>query len=449
MNMTRISSATIALTLSALASPLVAQPPSVLTNDGVVYETKVGTYGELFADDGLPAGTRVLALDATAQGALTRLLVPSTDDPAFDHRPVLLYDRDRNTVNVIWEQRGVGEVEVRLARFDGTAWTEPSTLISRPVNATIGTSRTVTRDAHSWTVANGGATPRDRSILHLAWNDEDGDARYAPLIFIDGAFAGWSESFSLLDLYDVNPAVPPGTPGTHLREAMSIDVGPAGQHIQVAAVDARSGHVVVLHVDIQPLDLAFFAAEIRVGLEALIGQYQAGSAASIRGPMRSVILVGGQNLGLDDSITTFVADAVVRWADEWTLINPTATFEAFTEALLDVVNDLTLALFSASNGGQVIELDLDDDVAVPTQRFQVRVVSEYPAPTTGDGLHRIFTSDDGSRVLIAWYEAATSSVRYLETTDDPAAPWGPASSIQLNDAMTPERVEKLLQQRIR
>ncbi len=423
--------------------------PAVLADSGVVYEVRTGTYGSLFSDDAVDPGMRVLALVATTADSASSHLVPLTDDAALDHQPTLVYDPTGNAINIVWERRDPSVTEIKLVRFDATGWSEVTTLLTRSTGTAIRAARTLAQDGFSWSAASGTPTRSDRAILHLAWRDEaEQDVRYSPLVFLDGQFSGWSESLSLLGLFGVDGTLPTGDPTPALLDALTIAPSADGQTIQTAFTDPRSGHTVVLQIDTQPLDLAFFAAEIRVGLEALSGLYQAGSASSIRGPMRATIVIGGQGLGLDESIVTYVADTVESWADAWTAINPDADFAAFSAALLDLVNDLTLALFTGADGGQVIELDLGTDVTVPTQLFQVHVASTHPAPATNNGLHRVFTSSDGSRVLIAWYEAATSSVHYLESTGDPAEPWNERSTILLTETMTPERVEGLLRQRV-
>lgn len=427
-----------------------AQPTAAIAEDGRVLEARGGTLAELFPsdEDDSAAHQPVMVLEiADADGAIEKLLVPGTDDAASERNPLVLYDRARDALNVLYERVSEDGVSLRLASYGRDGWSKAHELLGYGPDDGQPIDHALTRASLRWQVADGAAVHSDRTILHIVGRDAEGDVRYTPLIFLEGAYVGWNDTFSLLDFFDVDAEVPGSDPATALSLALTVREDADGNGLSVAFVDPRSDHLVVLDIAIQPLELVYFAAEVRTALEALVDDFQAGSAESIRGPMRATIIFGGTAVGLEQATIIYLADMVDSWIQDWATLYPEADFATFSEAFRTFLDDLILALFAQGDPDEPIEIDLEPDGGSKpalSQLIDVRVVSARPAPKTGPGLTQIYPSADGERVLIAWFDHDEGAVRYVESSGDPEAPWGVEQVVRLREGFGLGRIHTLL-----
>ncbi|RMH19566.1 MAG: hypothetical protein D6696_10240 [Acidobacteria bacterium] len=455
------STSIIVLALTFLAAPLAAErtPLAALGNGGELYELRLGSRQELFPD--AAAGHPVLALDVATADGRQRRLVPGTGGAAVERNPLLVYDRSHDAVNLIWEShRRDGSVAILLARFDAEqGFSDPVELFRHQAGTEINAVRALTEDRYAFTLPDGRRVRSERSILHLLWQAErDGtsELRYAPVIFVDGRYAGRHHVFVLDQLFDAtgDPAGGAGgvAPAASLRRAVALEIRPGG--LLVGFVDPRDDRLVVLRIGVLPLEIAYLADEIhRRVLEDFGGPGAQGDIRTviIHGGIRTVIIHGGIEVGADPALVAYVADTAEAWSEAFFELNPEASLEEYASALRAFVVDLTSAILSTATGddGSTIEIDLDDLAGgdQPAQVLDLRVVSSRPAPATGEGLSRIYLGDGGRRMLVAWHDAEAGVVHWRESDGDGG--WSEPRTLRLDQRTNLVRADALLRDRAR
>src|SRR5204863_7581893 len=93
------------------------------------------------------------------------------------------------------------------------------------------------------------------------------------------------------------------------------------------------------------------------------------------------------------------------------------------------------------NSSAIVELPIDD--AGATHQVQLRIMGRRGAPTTAESTHRIYTSPDGGRILVAW--DAPSQLRYVEWRD---TAWTAPLAVRLG-ALSLDAAESALARRVR
>ena len=183
--------------LLALCAPVAghaaAAAGSAIGASGELYSLHSGTYRSLFAD--APAGdagdNAVLALDVVRDGVSQRLLVPGTDGPENERWPALTVDRATNRVFLVWEaQRPNFPLSVlNLIAFSDAAWGSVFQFAADPFSYKSNPQLATTLDRYQMFGAEGEVVSATRTILHLAWYDDDGGRQrvlYSPLVVEGG-----------------------------------------------------------------------------------------------------------------------------------------------------------------------------------------------------------------------------------------------------------------------
>jgi hypothetical protein len=94
---------------------------------------------------------------------------------------------------------------------------------------------------------------------------------------------------------------------------------------------------------------------------------------------------------------------------------------------------------------QIVEVRAEGgEYEPPLALLQVRLASSRPVPQVGTGSTRLFVSENGQDVLIAW--AAADRVLYR---DSAGAGWNDTRELRLSPGLTLDRALEILEQRVR
>ncbi|HYC91058.1 MAG TPA: hypothetical protein VEO54_17705 [Thermoanaerobaculia bacterium] len=190
---------------AALALPAFGAT-SLLTPDGVRYAIEPN-----------PETPQVEIARAEGQQR-ARLVVPSTQDVAFEYDAQLAYDTATSSLFVVWSREGYAGSEVRYARLNERGeWSSPR-LITAGAGAYRGLQFVLTHPAGD----------EDVTLLHAAWwslNGVSTQAEYALFAFENGRFISGDvqdlESLSAIQ-YDVEASEYEDT-GTPLHPALALE----------------------------------------------------------------------------------------------------------------------------------------------------------------------------------------------------------------------------------
>lgn len=452
-----------------LLSPAAARADHLdltLGSSGQLYSIEAGTYGSLFGGAGIQpavaggappvaANTPVLALDTTLPGAAPqRQLVPSTEDPAADSSPALVYEDVSQTLFAVWVSSSDPTSSVlKLISYNGSQWSQPIEIISNPYATKTPPQVTLTHDTHTATdPASGAVTVHRRTVLHVVWSENSlsglNQAFYAPVIFEDGVWIGTVPEPMLLNTYDA--AAPAATAAaTPLGNAPTVQGGRDVSTAITAFASDATGMVTEVELDFVPEELRDLANAVQSvvasstnfpgQLTALASQAQTALQASgtafqpevlqgIAGDMQAQILSGATNqTTMAWKTRAVIIDSGVKFAARGLKVGQ-FIFGTPTVAPSQIVEIVP------PNGG-------------PSQLIQFRVASTRPAPAVGgaNGV-QLLVSPTGANLAATWQSADGSSAYYTNTQPD--GTWSTTHQLQLSPNFNLQTALQVLQQRV-
>jgi len=428
----------------------------ILGNDGVVFEVRTGAYGTLFPEVGADVAAPVLALDVHGPNGSTRLLVPTTDDPAAEVLPRVFFDKRSGLLDLLWlTHTPAGASEIRGVRFDGNGWSDPDTLYHH--DAGVVPRVAITHGSYQVELPDGSASSADRVVLHLFWRDlgDDGAVTvfYSPVVFVQGVYIGWRDAVSLDDLAGAGTGSEASLPEA-LADVLTVQISDDHKAVNVVFGSARIGDLRSLQIGIPPLELSLLGAAVRDVI--LASPFAAGDLSFYAGGMGAMIIHTGLRMGLDPAIVEYVAAAVTAQiaasgGDEATL-DPYALagdMQAFADALTASLFGTTLP---APADGSAPELDVrglvEDSASQATARMiELRAIADRGAPPTTLGADvQVLASDDGRDVLLRWLDAGGRGLWYVESI---GGSWSEPRLLATGPELSLDEARELLLQRIR
>ncbi len=262
-----LSSLILTTALTALAAPALASGDWALGRSGEVYRLRQGTASELFGAQAANPAAPALALEATlGNGTTTRIAIPGTDDGRIEEEPGLLYDEASSSVILYWHSRGADGTAFRFASFDGEL-SPVGTLQdgAQPILLAAEPKFDISRDAFAVQLISGQVIVAHRTILHLAWRDAASTrARYSPIIFVEGQWVGWNETYDLSGIvrsqHDPASFFPISGP---LASYLTLHVDEARRASAITLVDGVSGRLSELEVRYLPMTLEQVGERVR------------------------------------------------------------------------------------------------------------------------------------------------------------------------------------------
>lgn len=460
----RVFAWTIGLTLLTASAAFPSERQAVLGADGAVYMARTGTYGELFPGaKGGDATDPVLALEVTKPGSpVQRILVPSTVNAEVEKSPALLYEDQSETLYLVWQSLGVFHPILRLSGFDGTSWSEPIEVTGNPFAPKTSPQMAITRDTFGTLDAEGARVVKHRTILHLIWEEdlETGgilETFYSPILFIDGVYLGWNPVYRLSS-FDPSEAVTAGPPvSSALVRSPTIQGGRDGRTVVVAFVSPATQRLVSLEIDALPQEFSQLADKARShiidlgrrpnpprGVKAIADEAHAGVvelgrafhaeiAESLADQVYEKIMKGGtQDLEfLGGAARSHIIDLGAKFSGRGLRNQKAATVSV----------EKTVEVTPTAPGSP------EPDTPRSSNFLQFRLASSRAVPEVGTASAetlRVFISESGDNVLIAWPEK--NRVLYRDTKGDG---WNDVREIKLSDSVDLSRAYEILERLVR
>ncbi len=444
--------------LSCLALPAAAASrEAALGARGELYMVRTGTYGQLFPQGRAHArNIPVLALDVTQpDGETTRHLVPETGTEALENNPSLIYEEDSDTVFLLWESRFNYHPILMLAGFDGDDWSEAIDILGNPFADKSASSLAVTRDTYEVKDADGTPVVKNRTVLHLLWEETNGtglnETFYTPFILENGAFLGRSPIFKLND-FDRNPeAATSFEVPVELVRRPKIQPGRGGRTVVAVFASSTTRRLTALEIDVLPAQITQLADGARAYIIDL-GARHNGNMRSIADDARAYII----DLGV--AFQPEVARSIGDNLHAYILSQPPGAIRSLADRARAYIIDLGARLTghglrnATGSAGTAPETF---DVRPAAQEsgaatglahlIQFRTASSRLVPRVGTGLDfHLFVSESGQEVLIAAADA--ERVQYRKSN---ATGWRELQEIRLKDGMDLKRALEILERQVR
>jgi hypothetical protein len=287
------------------------------------------------------------------------------------------------------------------------------------------------------------------------WREQvPGTARnlfYTPLVFLDGTFIGERHiqpltAFADPELLAEEPVSP------DLLELASIRNGKDDRSVVVGSIDAESGRLITVEVQVVPSDLSQIADRVRghlIDLGYRQDPEEERDLQALADGVRGHLIDLGARLRpttrqeLGDKIRDLILAS-----------DPTEELEALAGRVRGHLIDLGAQL--DRNGltqvtnparGHLIDLGFDPQVEPPphsprSHDLVIRTVTSISAPVSGPGNHSMYLSNDGGQALIAWSQ--DDLVSYRETQGDG---WGDVLTLRLGGDLTLDEAQLILRRR--
>lgn len=286
---------------------------------GEVYRLRQGAAGELFGATAADPAAPAMALEKTlADGTTSRLAIPGTDDARSEEQPGLLFDEGSRTLVLHWLSRGEGGAYFRFASYDGelspvgTVETRTAQNAATPILFAADPQLASSRDAFAIQLMGGQVIVAHRTILHLAWR-EGGRARYAPVMFVEGQWVGWSEALDLSGIvrsrHDLTALTPLTGP---FAEYLALRTDEARRAAAITLTDGPSGRLSEIEVRYQPMTLEQVGERVRNRFFRLITLYKPSEDLDDAAGGASFQIVGLGQQGLGTETLTALVDGLQR-----------------------------------------------------------------------------------------------------------------------------------------
>lgn len=451
----------LALGLGVLGSAagLAAGHETALGSDGEVYAVRTGAYKDLFpGGKDFDRDNRVVALEITKPGAAAqRILVPGTGGSEVENSPSVLFEDDSQTVFLLWESEMNIHPSLKLAAFDGSAWSKPIEVMGNPFALKSSPQFTITRDSYEVAGSDNLSATRHRTLLHLIWQEQGAtgavETFYSPIVILDGVYIGWTPVYNLEDyLQDrvttasdaqVQPAlaraplvqsgrdertIVVGFASTRLGKLVTVEIDVLPEQLIQLAEGARA-HIVDLGRALYPNDLPNLAEKARAHIVDLGRAFRPEVVSSIADQVKTLILAGGTESlqALGEKARAHIVDLGAQLSDRG----------------LRSVNgaDATAKIVRLDEGGQEPPTPL---APTDTPLLQFRTVSSLPTPVVGQGAVRLFMSQTGDNVIVSW--ALPDRVAYRVSKEDG---WSDSKELRFSDNLNLAKAYDILDQRVR
>ncbi len=428
---------------------------AVLGSRGEIYIAKAGTYGSLFpTGNETTPGNQVLAVEVTkASSSTQRFLVPLTKGDEPESSPALIYEDDSNTLFVVWESRTTPLSSVlMLAGFDGTHWTKPIQLSGNPFSSKSSPQLAITRDSYPVADKDGAPVMRRRTVLHLIWEEEGASGNfeilYTPVILEEGIYLGWNPVYHLNDFLADGDSGSSFAPPLPLVHSPVLQNGQDARTVVVAFASTPGRWLTSLVIDVLPDELSRLSEGVR---SSIIEIGRQGSFPANRQPLaekaRADVIARG---------TAFHTDVVQYMGDQvqgQILADKGNDLAALGEKVRSSIIEIGVRLSgrglrdrgdTAKARVAEIEDPQTEPEASPAHLIHFRVADSRPVPQVGSNGVRLFTSESGEDMLIAWNEK--DRVLYRMSKNDG---WTDQREIRLSEAVNLERAYEILAQRVR
>ena len=466
----RTSLLTIALGVALAASALGFDRQSALGANGEIFVAHAGTYASLF-----PGGTAtdpqntVLALDVVDPASgMHRVLVPGTEGTDVEQLPFLLYEESSATLFMVWQtQVSVIHPILNLGSYHDGHWGDVIDVISDPFARKSSPQLGVTHDTYRNVAADGsGATTTvNRTVLHLVWAEDNAtgsqDTLYTPIILDDGRYLGSNPIYRLND-YDSSPAL---TTDFSLAPALltspRLEPGSSGQAVVVTFADAHTKRLVSLSVGVLPRELSRLADGARAQIIEVGAKLYPKQLQALADSASAAILATGNDFypefvhSMADQVHALIVSTPST--PPHTLQNLAGGARAqIIEVGVKLTNRGLRSLDAASTAGApaatIQEVHSSpDDPDTETHLFEFQVAASRPAPQIGAGAVTIYSAADGQKALVSWQQGNT--VQYLDSAaagaSTGAPSWNDVHSIQVSDQLSLDKVQLLLEHRVR
>lgn len=462
----RVFAWAIGFTLMTASAAFPAERQAVLGADGAVYVAKTGTYGQLFpGGKGTAATDPVVALEVTRPGSpVQRILVPSTANSEVEKSPSLLYEDNSETLFLVW-QSAINSIHpiLQLSGFDGSTWSEPIEVTGNPFAPKTSPQMAITRDTFGDLNEEGELVVRQRTFLHLIWEEEVEtggilETFYTPILFIDGSYLGWNPVYKLSSLDPAEAAVVAGPAGLSpaLVRSPSLQGGRDGRTVVVAFVSSTKQRLISLEIDALPQEFSQLADKARSHIIDL---------GRRPNPPRGLKAIADEArshiIDLGRAFHTEIAESLANQVHEKILKSGTQDLSFLGEAARSHIIDL-----GAKLSGRGLRNPMKSAAVARTEEIrasapgspapeapqssnfiQFRLASSRPAPEVGavdaDAL-RMFISESGENVLIAWPDQ--NRVLYRDTRGDG---WNAVREIKLSDSLDLAHAYEILERQVR
>jgi hypothetical protein len=431
---------------------------SVLGAEGELYTVRTGTYGQLF-----PGGKQtqltnaVLALEVTKpDGTEERLLVNGTTGPEAERLPFLRFEEASKTLFLVWESRvNLVHPILMLSGYNNGSWIEPFEIIGNPFAPKTSPQFAVTQDTYEEQGPNGPLT-RHRTTIHLAWGEEIAGGListfYTPVFLENGTFVGRSPVYRLNDLE--LPEAPGETATPQLAQVLRVQRGRDERTVVVAFTSLTNGRINTLEIDALPAQLSLLADGARAHIIDLGAKLYPGKMQSLAEEARAHIIDLGR------SFQPVISGALASQAQAYILINgssPGSDLKAIADGARAHIIDLGAKLSGRGLKTAASELAppaivevqplsltaTPDALPFSPQFLEVQLVSSRVAPEVGRGDVRMFMSESGQEVLLAWIDG--QRVLYVETSGQG---WSETREVRITPSFDSTDAFEVLERRV-
>ncbi len=428
---------------------------AALGSRGEIYIAKAGTYGSLFpTGNETTPGNPVLAVEVTKVSSSTqRFLVPFTKGAEPESSPALIYEDDSDTLFVVWESRTTPLSSVLLlAGFDGTHWTQPIQLSGNPFSSKSSPQLAIPRDSFPVAGEDGATVMRQRTVLHLIWEEEGAPGNfeilYTPVILEEGSYLGLNPVYHLSDFVADGDSGSSFAPPLALVHSPVLQNGGDSRTVVVAFVSTPGRWITSLVIDVLPEELSQLADEARANIIDIgrQGSFPANRSAMADRAKADLITRG---VAFHSDVIRFMADQV----REQILADHGDDLVALAEKARANIIDIGVRLSGRGlrDRGDTAKAriaEIEDPQprpdASPAHLIHFRVADSRPVPQVGSNGPRLFVSEGGEDMLISWTEK--DRVLYRMSRNDS---WTEQREIKLSDSVNLERAYEILAQRVR
>jgi len=354
-------------------------------------------------------------------------LVPGTEDEDIESNPALVFEEQSGAAFVLWQRMVGGAFPVlNLSSRDETGWSPVIEIRGNPFAFKTAPQLLITRD-----VANLGpqAKAQHRTIIHVAWAEEDGvgtyDTFYTPLILEDGAYIGRNAVYRLAAFHAAAAAA--GDVADGLLRAPRLQSGNDGASVRLVFGDGNRGRITNLEVRVLPRGLVALGDGARAHIIGASKDLDAKNLANLAASTRAQILAAGGEVR--PAVLRALADEASLFIQSWKPASggPSALADGARAHIIGVGSDLGNGLRNvvAASPSAVREIAA---AAGAAHALRFTVTASRPAPAIGEGqAYALFGSVDGNESTVAW--ATEERLSYRESV---GAGWGPERELKLD-----------------
>jgi len=434
----------------------------VLGAGGEVYQLRLGTRGELFADSSELAADPVLALEILRADEIDRVVVPGTENADEELSATAFFEPVTETLYLAWATRfNLVHTRITVRWLRDGSWSDPIELAGSAFSEKSAPRIAFTREAFELTDGSGALRQHTRSIVHTLWSETTGLGErvvYTPLVFIDGeplvdVTGGGLDPIVELTL-DAELLVASVATGSGQERPLSPTLGVSDSPQRLLATLSDQELLAVLSIEPVPVELIRLGDDVRASIVP-IGRLLCSDGdglVRLAAVARDEILARGAERFHDSVLhhVAMVVEARILRAPAAQLCGG-AIDELAAVVYEDVLTSGTDALDSGRRmriGGDVrasivpigrsalVEGDLD-------HRIRIGRVSRHSLPPLRTGRSHVMPSRDGRRLIVAWDEGDRLSFRETASSG-----WSNLSNLRIDSHLDLPSALELLERRI-